>query len=121
MIVTDDGLILTNKHVIEGADELSVITADSKEPKVAKVIAQDPSNDIAFIKIEASGLKPVELGDSSKVEVGQSVVAIGNALGQFQNSVTSGIISGRRQSIQAGSGNSAEILTNIFQTDAAIN
>ena len=121
IIVSDDGLILTNKHVISGATSLSVITSDNKTYKGAHVVATDPSNDIAFVKVDAKGLKAAELGDSSAVEVGQSVVAIGNALGQFQNSVTSGIISGRKQTITAGSGSESETLTNLFQTDAAIN
>jgi serine protease Do len=96
--------------------------SDNTEYKNAKVIATDPNNDIAFLKIEAKNLTPAELGDSDKVEVGQSVVAIGNALGQFQNTVTTGVISGKSRPITAsGSNGSSEALTNLFQTDAAIN
>jgi len=122
MIVSSDGLILTNKHVVAGATSLTVITADSKQ-YTGTIVAQDPTNDIAFVKVNAHGLKAAVLGDSSVVQVGQSVVAIGNALGQFQNSVTAGIISGERQSITAGeeTGGQEETLSNLFQTDAAIN
>ncbi|MDP4038873.1 MAG: trypsin-like peptidase domain-containing protein [bacterium] len=121
MIVGENGLILTNKHVVEGGgDSFTVITSDGKEYS-AKVLAKDPSADIAFLKIEANSLKPVELGDSSTVQVGQRVVAIGNALGQFQNTVTTGIISGIKRPIIASGGNTNESLSNLFQTDAAIN
>jgi serine protease Do len=124
VIVTDDGLILTNKHVVPNdASTFSVFTDDGKEYKDAKVVARDPQNDIAFVKINARGLKPAELGDSKSVVVGQRVVAIGNALGQFQNTVTQGIISGLGRPVVAGDelGADAEQLENLFQTDAAIN
>lgn len=120
MVATADGIILTNKHVVEGGESFTVIMNDKKQYP-AKVLATDPSNDIAFLKIDASGLKPVEFGDSSKVVVGQSAVAIGNALGQFQNSVTTGIISGKSRPITAGTETSQEQLRGLFQTDAAIN
>lgn len=122
IVVSSDGLILTNKHVVQGGDSFTIVTSDNKEYKNAKVIAADPSNDIAFMKVDAKDLKPAELGDSDKVEVGQTVVAIGNALGQFQNTVTTGVISGKSRPITAAGGDgAAEKLTNLFQTDAAIN
>jgi len=122
IIMTKEGLIMTNKHVVEGGQSFNVYTYDNTEYKNAKVVATDPNNDIAFLKIEAKNLAPAELGDSDKVEVGQSVVAIGNALGQFQNTVTTGVISGKSRPITAnGSNGSSEALTNLFQTDAAIN
>ena len=122
IVMTKEGLIMTNKHVVEGGQSFNVIMSDNTEYKNAKVIATDPNNDIAFLKIEAKNLTPAELGDSDKVEVGQSVVAIGNALGQFQNTVTTGVISGKSRPITAsGSNGSSEALTNLFQTDAAIN
>jgi len=122
IIMTKEGLIMTNKHVVEGGQSFNVYTYDNTEYKNAKVVATDPNNDIAFLKIEARNLAPAELGDSDKVEVGQSVVAIGNALGQFQNTVTTGVISGKSRPITAnGSNGSSEALTNLFQTDAAIN
>ncbi len=127
IIVTDDGLILTNKHVVSGGSNFSVIVTDSNgkntEYKNGQVVATDPTNDIAFLRIKASGLKVVALGDSSKVKVGQRVIAIGNALGQYQNSVTTGIISGIQRPVTASNseGGASESLQNLFQTDAAIN
>lgn len=122
IIVSSDGLILTNKHVVQGGTAFTIITSDGKEYPDTKVIAVDPANDIAFMKADAKDLKPAELGDSDQVEVGQSVVAIGNALGQFQNTVTTGVISGKSRPITASGGSGgAEKLTNLFQTDAAIN
>ena len=123
IILTADGLIMTNKHVVEGdTASYSVFTSDGHEYKGAKVVARDSVNDIAFLRITASGLVPAELGDSAAAKVGQRVVAIGNALGQFQNSVTEGIISGLGRPITAGDGQgNSEPLQNLFQTDAAIN
>lgn len=121
IIVTSDGLILTNKHVVKGAQKFTVTLTDGAQYE-GTVAAQDPTNDIAFIRIKATGLTAAEIGDSDKVEVGQKVVAIGNALGEFANTVTTGVISGKSRPIQAsdGQGNS-EQLSNLFQTDAAIN
>ena len=122
IIVTNDGLVLTNKHVVEGGESFTIITSDNTEYKEAKVVATDPSNDLAFIRFNGKNLTPAELGDSDKVEVGQSAVAIGNALGQFQNTVTTGVISGKSRPITtSGSNGSSESLSNLFQTDAAIN
>lgn len=122
IVLTEDGLIMTNKHVVpSGTTDVLVYTFDGKEHK-GKVVARDPSNDLALVKIEAKGLKPAELGDSGKVEIGQKVIAIGNALGQFQNSVTTGIISGIGRPVEAGDEfGASESLQNLLQTDAAIN
>jgi serine protease Do len=122
MIVTADGLIMTNKHVVSDTQaSYNVYASDGKQYK-AQVVARDPINDVAFIRIPAKGLRPVELGDSTGLKVGQAVVAIGNALGQFQNTATQGIISGLGRPIVAGGGNdSPESLENLVQTDAAIN
>ncbi len=119
-IITNDGLILTNKHVAQAGESLTVLTADDKTYS-AKVVALDPTNDLAILKIEASGLPVVDLGDSNDLQVGQWVVAIGNALGQLQNTVTAGVISARERQLTAGSGNDQEQLNNLLQTDAAIN
>lgn len=126
IIISQDGYVLTNKHVIQGSQTVSVVTSDGVTHSDVKVVGTDPLNDIAFLKINGvSGLKPAELGDSSSIRIGQQVVAIGNALGQYQNTVTSGIISGTGRSVTAGvdgspqSGN--ETLTDLIQTDAAIN
>jgi serine protease Do len=125
IIISKDGYVLTNKHVVpEGVDKVSVITDDGKEYDNVKVIGRDPSNDLAFLKIEgATNLVPAVIGDSTPVEPGQQVVAIGNALGIFRNSVTSGIISGTGRPLTAsdGEGANAEQLEDMFQTDAAIN
>jgi len=122
-IVSKDGLIVTNKHVVsvEGAT-YKVVTKDSKEYEAVS-ISRDPSNDIAVIKIDASGLTPVELGDSSNLKVGQFVIAIGTALGEFRHTVTTGVISGLGRGITAGSAleGFVERLDDVIQTDAAIN
>jgi serine protease Do len=123
IILTTDGLILTNNHVISGSSSLTVFTSDGKQ-YAGTVVAADPNNDYAFIRIKASGLKAAKLGASSDIQIGQRVVAIGNALGQFQNTVTDGIISGKGRPVTAsdqGTGAGAEQLQNLFQTDAAIN
>jgi len=122
-IVDTNGLIVTNKHVVSDKNaQYSVFTSDGKEYK-AELKAQDPLNDIAFVKIDAKNLPVAELGDSDSLQVGQSVVAIGNALGQYQNTVTTGVVSGIGRAIEAGdsTGSSSETLENVIQTDAAIN
>lgn len=125
IVLTKDGYILTNKHVVpEGTNKVTVVTSDGKQYTDVKVVGSDPTNDIAFIKINGvSDLTPATRGDSDAVEPGQQVVAIGNALGLFRNSVTSGIISGIGRPVLAGdeSGASSEQLEDMFQTDAAIN
>lgn len=122
-VVTEDGLIITNKHVVSNIRaQYSVFTSDGKEFE-AEVVAQDPYFDIAFIKIKAEGLAKVELGDSDNLKIGQKAVAIGNALGQFDNTVTTGVISALGRAIEAGDSNAfeSETLENMIQTDAAIN
>jgi serine protease Do len=122
IILSEDGLVLTNNHVVSGADSFSVFTSDGKEHKEARVVARDPAKDIAFLRINANGLIPAELGDSGALVVGQRVVAIGNALGRFQNTATDGIVSGLgRPILAAGTGQRPESLDNLIQTDAAIN
>jgi len=121
-IVRKDGLIVTNKHVVSSTTATYTVKLSTGKTYNATVTARDPGNDLALIKISASGLPVVELGDSSKVALGQKVVAIGNALGEYQNTVTTGIVSGLNRSITASSGNgSAEKLNGLIQTDAAIN
>lgn len=122
IIISNDGLILTNKHVVEDGNSFEIVTSDNKSYKDVKLVAKDPVNDIAFLKVGGvSDFKPAELGDSSKVQVGSFVVAIGNALGQFQNTVTTGVISGKSRPVTASNGDGIESLQNLFQTDAAIN
>jgi len=122
VIVSNDGYILTNKHVVDGATAVNVVLHDGTTYENVKVLGSDPLNDIAFLKIDgATDLAAAELGDSSSIRVGQKVVAIGNSLGQYQNTVTSGIVSGTGRPISAQAGDQVEHLTDLIQTDAAIN
>lgn len=124
IIVSSDGYILTNKHVIEGSSSISVVLSDGTTYKDVEVAAVDSLNDVAFLKIkDASGLNAAKLGDSKTIQVGQQVVAIGNALGEYQNSVTAGVISGTGRTLTAtdSTGSMVEKLTDMIQTDAAIN
>ena len=130
ILVSSSGYIVTNRHVISGATNVKVTLYDGTTINDVKIIGTTSANDsldIGFLKINNSPktLQPALLGNSSLVQVGDSVVAIGNALGQFQNTVTSGIISGHGRSIQAGDSSSpsttGEDLNDLFQTDAAIN
>lgn len=124
IIVSSNGYIMTNNHVIDGARSVSVQTSTGKTYDNVTVIGRDPLNDLAFLKIpNVSGLTAATLGNSSTLRQGQSVVAIGNALGQYQNTVTSGIVSGIGRPVTAGSedSSSTEQLDDLIQTDAAIN
>lgn len=127
-VVSSDGLIVTNKHVVADTSlTYKVSTPDGKTYNV-KSIDKDPNNDIAVIKIDlpaqtGTTVKPVELGDSGNLQVGQFVIAIGTALGEFRNTVTTGVISGLGRGINAGDNfqGYVERLDNVIQTDAAIN
>jgi serine protease Do len=121
-LVSADGIIVTNKHVVSSASaEYTVMTNTGKEFP-ATVLARDPNRDIAVLKVEAHDLPFLQFGDSDNVSVGRTVVAIGNSLGEFSNTVSKGIISGLRRNLVAGSGmGESERLSNIIQTDAAIN
>ncbi len=122
-IIDSSGIILTNRHVVADPQaEYLVVLTDDKKYK-AKVLARDPINDVAVLKINAQDLPCVELGDSSNLELGQTAVAIGNALGTFKNTVSTGVVSGLSREIKAGSTLSGEVtrLRGLIQTDAAIN
>jgi len=124
MILTSNGYILTNNHVVPQDSQSLTVTLTNQKQYNAKVIATDPTNDLALLKINAKGLSTVKLGNSNNVVVGDSVIAIGNALGQFQNTVTNGIISATNRSITASdpsASSGSESLSGLFQTDAAIN
>ncbi len=115
------GYIVTNKHVVRDTEaEYSVLTNDGKRYD-AKVLARDPFNDVAILQIKAKGLTAVQLGDSDALEMGQTVIAIGNALGEYRNTVTKGVVSGIGRTIVAGSSSGSERLEGVIQTDAAIN
>lgn len=122
-IVSEDGLIITNKHVVADPNaNYQILTYDKKKYPVEKIY-RDPLNDLAILKVKGSGFKPLELGESKNLKLGQLVIAIGTPLGEFTNTVTSGIISGLGRGITAGSPfeGFVERLDNVIQTDAAIN
>jgi serine protease Do len=121
-IVSSDGLILTNKHVVLDEEaEYTVITNDGQTYQ-AQVLAKDSINDLALLKIEADNLTPLGLGDSDNIEIGQTVIAIGNTLSEFRNTVTKGVISGVGRRVEAGgSFGFSEVIEQAIQTDAAIN
>lgn len=121
-IISQDGYILTNKHVVSDTSaKYKVLTNDKKQYDVEKIY-RDPLNDLSILKISATGLTPLKMGDSSKVKLGQLAIAIGTPLGEFTNTVTTGIVSGLGRGITAGSPyeGSVEKLDNVIQTDAAI-
>lgn len=122
-VISAEGLVVTNKHVVADSEaQYKVITNDEKTFEVEKIY-RDPANDIAILKINASSLRPVELGDSSRLKVGQMAIAIGTALGEFRHTVTTGVVSGLGRGISAGGPleGAVERLDNVIQTDAAIN
>lgn len=121
-IISADGMILTNKHVVNDADaSYTVFTNDGKKYE-AKVLARDPVQDIAVIKIDGKNLPTMKLADSDGVRLGQTVIAIGNSLGEFRNTVSVGIVSGLSRTITATTdGFDSERLEGVIQTDAAIN
>jgi S1-C subfamily serine protease len=121
--ISEEGLALSNKHVVgDESAEYTAVLNDGRRLKVT-VLARDPFNDVAVLKVEGGQDFPfVTLGDSETVEIGSSVIAIGNTLGQFRNTVTTGVVSGIGRTITAGGGLiRAETLKNVIQTDAAIN
>jgi serine protease Do len=121
-IYDSDGWILTNKHVVDGANQITVILSDSTE-MAARLYGIDPLTDLAIIKVDGSGLPTVSIGSSAELKPGQLAIAIGNPLGEFENTVTTGVISGLGRQIVAGDSvtSNSEQLNNLIQTDAAIN
>lgn len=121
-MISSDGMLVTNKHVVEDEQaEYTVLTNDGKKYP-AQVLARDSLNDLAVLKIEEKNLPVLKLGDSDKIEIGRTVIAIGNALGEFRNTVSIGIVSGLKRSVTAsGMASGAEQLQEVIQTDAAIN
>ena len=122
-IVDSSGIVLTNRHVVNdpGAEYVVIIGDDEKCP--AQVLARDPIHDVAILKIDKKNLSVIELGDSSDLELGQTAIAIGNALGTFRNTVSVGVVSGLSREISAGdtTNNPITKLRGLVQTDAAIN
>ena len=125
IVISEDGYILTNKHVISEARSVQVVMSDGTRYSDVAVVGSDPLNDIAFLKVKnVSDLKVATLGDSGAMRAGQDVIAIGNSLGQYQSTVTSGIVSGLGRPVTAASSelnSRVESLTDLLQTDAAIN
>ncbi|MGB2762540.1 MAG: trypsin-like peptidase domain-containing protein [Minisyncoccales bacterium] len=122
-IISADGLILTSQHVVGDPQAEYTIVLEPKKKYLAKVLARDPLNDIAILKIEAKNLPFLELGDSNQIELGQTVIAIGNALGEFHDTVSTGVVSGLSRTITAFNNiaQQTESLRGLIQTDAAIN
>jgi serine protease Do len=120
-VISADGYILTNNHVVEGAEQVTVRLLDRREFK-AKVIGTDPNTDVAVLKIDAKGLQPVALGNSDDARVGEWVLAIGNPLGEgLTFTVTSGIVSAKGRALQGLPGRGQGSIQDFIQTDAAIN
>lgn len=116
-LVRDDGLVITNRHVVEDTEAQYTVIMNSGKKYDAKILARDPLEDIAVMKIQGSGFPHLTLGSARGLHIGQTVIAIGNALGEFQNTVSVGVISGLRRTLIA----SGEELRSVIQTDAAIN
>lgn len=122
-VVSSKGIIVTNKHVVsETGTRFTVVTKDGQKYETRRIY-RDPVLDLALVQIEATSLKGLDLGDSSKLKVGQTAIAIGNALGKFTNTITTGVVSGLGRRVIAGDpfSGAAESLDNLIQTDAAIN
>ncbi len=120
-LVTSDGYIVTNRHVVDDSEaEYTVVLLDGRQLS-GKVLAIDPALDLAILKIDGTGFPFLSFGDSDKAEIGQTVIAIGNALSEFQNTVTKGIVSGVNRRLVAGTRSATEVIEGAIQTDAAIN
>ncbi len=120
-IISSDGLIVTNKHVVNDTKaEYTVFTNDGKKYD-AQVLARDPARDLALIKINGQNLPTLKLGDSDSIKLGQTAITIGNALGEFRNTVSVGVISGLARNITASGAGLTETIEGLIQTDAAIN
>ncbi len=121
-LISSTGLIVTNRHVVAGQDLIVDVLLNNGKEYPAKILDKDPVLDVAFLKITGANLPYLKLSDSSKLEVGESVIAIGNALGEFKNTVSVGVVSGLSRSIYAGDTmGQTEFLDKVIQTDAAIN
>ena len=119
--VTEDGYLLTNRHVVDESDAQFFVVTNEGEELPAELIDIDPFQDIAILRAQGSNFATVSLGDSEQIRIGQTVIAIGNTLSEFRNTVTKGVISGIDRRVTAGDAFSAEVIEQAIQTDAAIN
>lgn len=121
-IISEDGLILTNKHVVSDTKATYTVFTNDGKKYDAKILARDPVKDLAVLKIDKTGLPTVTLGDSESIELAQTAIAIGNALGEYRNTVSVGVISGLSRTVEAsGPGVGTETIQGVIQTDTAIN
>ncbi len=120
-LISKNGLVLTNRHVVRDEEANYVVFTNDGREFEAEVLARDPIQDLAVLKIEGEDFPTVELGNSSDIRIGQTAIAIGNALGEFRNTVSVGVISGLGRRVFATDGRSVEVLENVIQTDAGIN
>lgn len=123
LIIDTKGYILTNNHVVSDTEAEYTILLSTGVQKKAKIIYNDPINDVAILKIDGTYPSVASLGDSSSLKVGQTVIAVGNALGEYDNTVSVGIVSGLNRDIEAGDENSTttEKLNGVIQTDVSVN
>ena len=120
-VISPDGYIVTNKHVVSDQEAEYTVLMNDETKHPAKVLARDPVSDLAILKIDGKNYISAELGDSTGLKPGQTVIAIGNALGEFRNTVSTGVVSGLSRSVIAGTGQGSEQLSGVIQTDASIN
>ncbi len=121
-LISSDGLIVTNRHVVDTTDAIYTVLLNNGKEYIATVLARDSVLDVAIIKINATNLPYLKFANSDQLEVGESVIAIGNALGEFKNTVSTGVVSGLSRSLSASGGSGyQEFLYKVIQTDAAIN
>ena len=119
--VTEDGLILTNRHVVDQTSATYIVVDNNGTEYEAKFVDADPFQDIALLKVEGTGFHAAKLGISQNIRIGQTVIAIGNTLSEFRNTVTKGVVSGIDRRVTAASEQNAEVIEKAIQTDAAIN
>lgn len=120
-IISSDGIIITNKHVVSDPKASYTVLLNDGRKLDAKVLMRSETLDIAALKVDAKDLPTVQLGNSGRLKPGQTAIAIGNALAQFRNTVSVGVISGMARTVSAGGGDTSEVLQDVIQTDAAIN
>jgi serine protease Do len=119
--VTQDGYLLTNRHVVDEEDASYFVVTNDGEQLPAELVDIDPLQDIAILRVEGQSFSKVTFGDSDEIRIGQTVIAIGNTLSEFRNTVTKGVVSGINRRVTAGDSYNAEVIDQAIQTDAAIN